>query len=222
MKKKIIDSFREPFKNPNCRLNLLIGGVMTFFPFINFISLGFLATKLEKSIEQDKTPVKWDENIRQLFIKGLKMAAIGGIYLVLPLLFALLGSFFILSLGQGKIFSIFYFRGQVLNIIATLLLLGSLYLLPFSVCLFLEGKSMKKGFDIKETMERILLVIKEYTAIYAIIISQLVISAIIILFLMNWVAGILIGGFIAFYDGLVITNLLCKFFPRKSININIK
>ncbi|HNS31853.1 MAG TPA: DUF4013 domain-containing protein [bacterium] len=220
MKKKIIDAFKEPVKNHECTLNLLIGGVITLFPVINFISLGFLATRLENSIDQLKVPVKW-ENTQKLFIKGAKIFAISAVYLVLPVLFALLGGFLILNLAQGKILSLFYLRGQMLNIIGTLLLLVSLYLLPLGVCLFLESKNIRKAFDIKEIIERIILIPREYTLLFAIMITLLVVSAIIILFLMNWRAATLLGGFIIFYDSLVITNLLCKFFPRKSININL-
>jgi hypothetical protein len=218
MKKKIIDAFREPVKNQECRINLLIGGVMTFFPVINFVSLGFLATRLEKSIDQDKSPVKWDDT-KKLFIKGFKTFLICAAYRVIPFLFALLGGGCILNLARGKIFSLSYFRGQVLNVIGTLLFLVSLYLLPFAVCLFLESKNLSKGFDIKENLDRIMLIPREYTLIFGITLSLLLVSLFIILFLMNWFAGTLIGGFIIFYDSLVITNLLCKFFPRKSISI---
>jgi len=221
MKKKIIDAFSEPIKNNDCRLNLLIGGVIMLFPVINFVSLGFLATKLENSIDQKKVPIKW-EDIRLLFIKGSKIFLICTSYLLLPVLFAFLGGFFITNLARGKIFSLFYFRGQTLNIIATLLLLITLYFLPFAVCLFLESKNIKKAFDIKENIGRIMLIPQEYTILFGIIIALLVVSTVIILFLMNWQAAALLGGFIIFYDNMVITNLLCKFFPRKSININIK
>lgn len=222
MKKKIIDSFTEPFKNREFRINLLIGGIITFFPVINFIALGFLGTKLENSIRQEKYSVKWDENFKNLFTKGFKIFIIAAAYLLLPVLFALLGGFFIFTLAQGKIFSLFYFRGQILNIIGTLLMLISLYFMPFAICLFLESRDIKKSFDIKENLERIMLIPREYTAIFGVILLLLIISSVIMLFLMNWIAGILLGGFIAFYIGVVMTNLLCKFFPRRSININIK
>ncbi|MCK9265894.1 DUF4013 domain-containing protein [bacterium] len=221
MKKKIIDAFKEPFKDQESRLNLLIGGVITFFPIINFVSFGFLGKKLENSIEQKKIPVKWDENIKEFFIKGFKIFIICLSYLLLPVLLAFLGGFFILTLAEGKIFSLFYFRGQILNIIATLLFLTSLYFIPFAVCMFLESGDIKKSFDLQENISRISLIPQEYLVIFGLSISLIVVSAVILFFLMNWTFSILLWGFIIFYDSLVITNLLSKFFPRKSISINI-
>lgn len=126
-----------------------------------------------------------------------------------------------LSLSGGKILSLFYFRGQVLNIIGMLLLLIALYFLPFAVCLYLEENEIKKGFQLGKVLEKIFMVAKEYTVVYTVIIGLLAISSAVMFLFMNWLACFLISGFVFFYDGLVITNILSKFFPRKSILISL-
>lgn len=221
MKKKIIDSLKDPFNSKENVINFMIGGVITFFPVFNFISLGYLGTKLKRSIHQDKTSVKWDENIKGLFITGAFLFAIWISYLIIPFLLMFLGGSLMLSLSGGKIFSLFYFRGQILNILGTITLLIGLYFLPFALCIYLEEDNIKASFNLRNIMDKIFLVVKEYTISYLIIIGILTVSITIIFLLMNWVAGLLLSGFLFFYDGLIITGILSKIFPRKATTISL-
>ncbi|MCM8829979.1 MAG: DUF4013 domain-containing protein [Candidatus Omnitrophica bacterium] len=221
MKKKIIDSFKNPFANRENVMNLLIGGVITFFPVLNLIPIGYLGTKLKKSIQQDKSPVKWDENIKGLFKTGIFLFIIFISYLIIPLLLMFLGGSFMLTLSGGKIFSLFYFRGQILNLLGTITLLISIYFLPFAVCIYLEDSNIKMAFNIQKVLEKIFVVVKEYTISYLIILGLLTASVSIIFLFMNWVMGFLLSGFLFFYDGLVITGIVGKIFPRKAITISL-
>lgn len=221
MKRKIIASFKLPLKGKRNLFDILIGGILMFFPIVNFVSIGFLGEKLRRNLELEKTRVKWDENIEFLFIMGAKIFLISAVYLFIPVIFMCLGGLFITSFSNGKIWSLFFLRGQILNTVGTILLLISLYLLFPAICIFLEENSLKKGFNLREVVERILLIPKDYTVIYMVITGILTISAIIIFLLLNWITGLLISGFLCFYDGLVITNILSKFFPRKSVKIHL-
>jgi len=180
-----------------------------------------LGTKLKKSIKQDKTPVKWDEDIKGLFITGFWLFVICISYLIIPFLLMFLGGNLMLSLSRGKILSLFYFRGQVLNLIGTITLLIAIYFLPFAVCIYLEEGEIKMAFKLQKVMEKIILVAKEYTISYLIIIGLITISVAFIFLFMNWVMGFLLSGFIFFYDGMVITGIISKFFPRKAITISL-
>lgn len=221
MKKKISEAFKEPFQNRKNVINLLTGGVLTLIPVINLIPLGYLGTKLKRHIEQDKTPVKWDDNIKNFFVRGFFLFIIFLGYIIIPILLMCLGGKFMLTLSGGKILSLFYFRGQILNLIATILLLISFYFLPFAYCLYLEENNISIAFNFNKILERIFKIPKDYTVLYVVIISLLCASVVIIFLFMNWLAGFLLSGFIFFYDGLVITNLLSKFFPRKGITISL-
>jgi hypothetical protein len=70
MRKRIIESFKQPILKKNL-LDLFIGGILMFFPVINFISIGYISEKLRIGINLEKKQVKWDENIKDLFIKGV-------------------------------------------------------------------------------------------------------------------------------------------------------
>ncbi|MCM8776727.1 MAG: DUF4013 domain-containing protein [Candidatus Omnitrophica bacterium] len=221
MKKKIIDSLKDPFNNRENVMNLLIGGIITFFPILNLVSLGYLGTKLKKSIQQDKSPVKWDENLERLFTTGLFLFIIWLSYFIIPFLLMFLGGSLMLTLSGGRIFSLFYFRGQILNLVGTITLLISIYFLPFAVCIYLEEGDIKMAFNLQKVLEKIFVVVKEYTISYLIIIGLLTASVSIIFLFMNWVMGFLLSGFLFFYDGLVITGILGKIFPRKAITISL-
>ncbi len=221
MKKKIKEAFKDPVKNQKNIINLLTGGVLTLIPVIGLVPLGYLGTKLKKSIEQDKSPVKWDENIKNLFTRGLNIFIICISYAAIPVLLMLLGGQFMLSLSEGRILSLFYLRGQILNTIGTLSLLIALYFLPFAVCVYLEEDNLQKAFKLNLIAEKIFKVIKEYTIIYAAMIGLLALSIVVMFLFLNWLAGTLISGFVFFYDGCVIANLLSKFFPRKTLTISL-
>ncbi len=221
MKKKIAEAFKEPFHNQKNIINLLTGGVLTLIPLVNLVPLGYLGTRLKKHIEQDKTSVKWDESIKNLFVRGFFLFLILLGYVIIPVLLMCLGGQFMLNLSGGRILSLFYFRGQILNLIATMMLLIALYFLPFAFCLYLEDNNIRMAFRFDRILDRIFKIPREYTILYVVIVALLAASAVAIFLFMNWLAGFLMSGFIFFYDGLVITNLLSKFFPRKAITISL-
>ena len=71
MKKKIKECFKEPVRNRTDLLNLIIGGILTFFPIANLIALGYLTEKLRKNLENEPKTVKW-ENLGYLLKLGWK------------------------------------------------------------------------------------------------------------------------------------------------------
>ncbi|MCM8808906.1 MAG: DUF4013 domain-containing protein, partial [Candidatus Omnitrophica bacterium] len=142
-------------------------------------------------------------------------------YLVIPFIFLFLGVYFISILSHGEIVSLFLFRGLILIILSTILFLISFYFLLFGICVYLEENSLKKGFDLGEILERIFLIPKDYVIVYILIVGLLLISIVILTLLLNWVTGLLLSGFLFFYDFLVIANLLIKFYPRKAVNIQL-
>jgi len=219
VKKKIIEIFKIPLKEKKARFDILIGGVLLMIPVVQFFSIGYLTKKLKKIIELEKNTIKWDENLKELFIFGVKGTALLLIYLFIPFLFMFLGGFFISFLSKGKILSLFFFRGQILIITGTVLLLIIMFFFPAGICLYLEENSIKKAVDFKSILEKIILIPKEYGIVYFIILGIYLFSIVLTFILFNWVIGILSSGFIYFYDGFVSVHLIGKFFPRKSIKI---
>lgn len=192
-----------------------------FFPVINFISIGYISEKLRIGINLEKKQVKWDENIKDLFIKGVYLFFLILGYLLIPFFFLFLGVYFISVLSGGEIVSLFLFRGLILIILSTILFLISFYFFLFGICVYLEENSLKKGFDLREILERIFLIPKDYIIIYILIVGLLMSSLVILTLLLNWVTGLLFSGFLLFYDLLVISNILIKFYPRKRVKIQL-
>jgi len=220
MKEKIKECFKEPVKEKKNIFDIIIGGVLTFFPIINLISLGYLTEKLKENIENEGKHVKW-ENFGYLMKVGWNTFILILGYLCIAVFFALLGAIFIFNLSKGKILSIFFFRGIVLLNIGTIVLLLGLFFLPFSIPLYLETNSLKKGFDIREILSRILLKLNDYLILYLTILGILIVSFAITFLLLNWVMGLLLGGFLYFYAGCVIVNLISKFFPKKYFKVQL-
>jgi hypothetical protein len=220
MRKRIIESFKQPILKKNL-LDLFIGGILMFFPVINFISIGYISEKLRIGINLEKKQVKWDENIKDLFIKGVYLFFLILGYLLIPFFFLFLGVYFISVLSGGEIVSLFLFRGLILIILSTILFLISFYFFLFGICVYLEENSLKKGFDLREILERIFLIPKDYIIIYILIVGLLMSSLVILTLLLNWVTGLLFSGFLLFYDLLVISNILIKFYPRKRVKIQL-
>ncbi|MCX7916774.1 MAG: DUF4013 domain-containing protein [bacterium] len=202
-------------------MDLIIGGIFFFFPIFNFIPLGFISEKLRIGINLEKKKVKWDENFKNLFMKGIYLFGLILGYLIIPFLFLILGVFFMSNLSHGEIMSLFAFRGLILIMLSTILFLISLYFLLFGICIYLEENSLKKGFNLREIIDKIFLIPKDYTIIYIFTVGILMITIVILTLLLNWVTGLIFGPFLFFYDLLVISNFLIKFYPRKKVNISL-
>jgi hypothetical protein len=220
MRKKIIESFKQPFYKKNL-MDFFIGSIFMFFPIVNFISLGYIAEKLKSGLTLEKKNIKWDENFKNLFKSGLNLFILIMGYLLIPSLFFFLGVFLISIPSGGEILSLFLFRGLILIVFSTLIFLIAIYFLLFGICIYLEENSLKRGFDLKEIIEKIFLIPKEYTIIYVLVVGILMTSIVILTLLLNWVTGLLFSGFLLFYDLLVISNLLIKFYPRKSVEVRL-
>lgn len=221
MKKKILEAFKLPLKDRQSRYDVVIGGVMLFFPVIHFFSFGYLMRKLQKIIELDKKPLKWDEDLGNLFLWGVKGFLVIAGYLAIPVLLMFLGGVFTTSLSGGKILSLFFFRGQVINLLMSGFFFLALLFLPIALACMLEENNLKKAFDLAEILRRILLVPRDYLLAYLAILLLYVFSVAFIVLITTWVIGLLCSGFLLFYDGLVTIHLVGKVFPRKSVKIPV-
>jgi len=221
MKQNIIDAFKAPLKDVKMRIDIIVGGVLLYFPVINFVAIGYMMKKLKNILEMKKQPVTWDNNLKELFILGARGTGVIVLYLLIPVLLMILEGVFVSFLSQGKIWSLFFIRGQVIGLVKSVLLLAALFLLPFGVCLMIEKDSLVEAFDIREILQRILLAPREYSVVYLSIVGLFLAAFIVTILCFNWVMFLLLAGFIYFYNGLVGVHLIGRIFPRKSITIQI-
>ena len=222
MKNKIYQSLKQPCQTKNNLFDILVGGILLFFPIINFLSLGYVTKKLQNIIALDKTSVKWDNNSKQLFLLGIQTAFILAVYAAIPFFFMFLGGFFMSNLSQGKIWSLSFLRGQILEIIASILLLIATYLAPMAICITLEDNNLAHAFDLRTILERILLNIRDYSLAYLSIFGIYLLSTILTVLFLNFFIALILAGFLYFYDGLFTVYLLGKVYPRKSVTMPIQ
>jgi len=219
MKRKIIEAFRTTVRSRRNAQDILIGGLLLFFPVVQLISIGFLMKKLEKILRLEKSNVEWDENLKEFLLWGLMGAGVIIIYLAIPFLLMLLSGFFVSTLSGGKILSLFFIRGQVINLVMILFFVLATFIMPFALCSMVEARNLRRAFNIPALLDRIFLVARDYLIIYTVILSLYILSFALIFLLLNIVSGLILAGFLLFYDGYLTVHLLGKVFPRQSITV---
>ncbi len=223
MRNQIKSILNTIWKDEKKDYNILLGGIFFIIPPLQFISLGFLAQKMENLIALDMKNPRWNENLKKFFKKGLMLAIILIGYLIIPFLIMFLSGLFTTILSNGKILSLFFFRGQILAFLSDSLFILALFFLPFAICEAVQeqrlGMYISRGFDISRIVERIFLVIHDYIKTFGVILATYAISVVIIFLALNHVIGFLFSGFILFFDGLFSVHLTSKVYPRKEIKI---
>ncbi|HOJ39861.1 MAG TPA: DUF4013 domain-containing protein [bacterium] len=222
MRKKILEAFRSTAKTGRNAQDILIGGTLLFFPIIQFISIGFLLKKLDLILRLEKTSPRWDENLKELLIWGVMGAGVALVYLAIPFLLMLLSGFFVSTLSGGKILSLFFVRGQVINLVMILFFIFTTFLLPMAIPIMLESKNLRRAFNIPLILDRIFLIPRDYVITYATILSLYIASLAIIFLITQLVIGLILAGFLLFYDGYASIHLIGKVFPRQSVTVPVK
>lgn len=103
MKEKLVfeEVFNQVIRQPNFWLKLLIGGSLSFIPFVNIFAFGYLYRFSAKvRLTGNSGLPEWND-WSGLFADGLKFGVIWIIYWLLPMLLAVMFSVFFASLGFG-------------------------------------------------------------------------------------------------------------------------
>jgi len=221
MRKRLREIWETIRKEEVRRFNILIGGLFLILPFFQLLALGFLAKKLENLIALNMKPPQWDENWKELLVKGFYTLVLVIVYFFVPVILMMLSGFFTTVLSKGKIFSLFFFRGQFISMLMTFFFLVAFFLFPFAFAEAVAGKDFRKGFNIQEILAKIFLVPVEYLKAFGVILVLFTVSLTVIFLFLNWVAACLIAGFILFFDSLVAIHLISKIYPRNEVSIRI-
>lgn len=238
MRTRILDAFRAPVRERNFAFDMLIGGILLIPPFsmlfhqhrfgflllpffaaAHFLASGFIMRKLKNIIELDKSSVRWEDQLAELILLGMKTFIVTAGYLAVPLLLMFTGGFFISNLSQGNISSLFYFQGHVIEVVMTVALLVAAYLLPMALCLTIESNNIAEGFNIPQILDRINLIPREYFKAVLAVIAVYLASLVLTVLILHWIVGSFIAGFVYFYDALFTVHLTGRIFPRKSIRM---
>lgn len=202
----IIESVKFPSTDVGWVKKILIGGILLIIPIINFIIGGYYIKTLRGSIEGKPGLPEWDD-WGDLFIKGLMVAIIGFIYMLIPLivLFVSIGGAVTAAISSGDFSAASISAIVGGSMFSMVLMLIVCLVLPMALSIYAKEDSIGAAFRIGEILSRIKSVPGDY------IISIIVLYA--LLFIVNLFATIpIIGWVIVIFANFYITLVASKMF----------
>ncbi len=201
----IVENIKYPTTDSEWIKKILIGGILLIIPIINFIIGGYYIKTLRGSIEGKPGLPEWDD-WGDLFVKGLMVAIIGFIYLLIPLivLFVSIGGVITAAISSGDFSAASISAIVGGSLFSVVLMLIVCLVLPMALSIYAKEDSIGAAFRIGEILSRIKSVPGDY------IISIIVLYA--LLFIVNLVAAIPIIGWVIiifanFYIALVASKM---------------
>ena len=201
----IVENIKYPTTDSEWIKKILIGGILLIIPIINFIIGGYYIKTLRGSIEGKPGLPEWDD-WGDLFIKGLMVAIIGFIYMLIPLivLFVSIGGALTAAISSGDFSAASISAIVGGSLFSVVLMLIVCLVLPMALSIYAKEDSIGAAFRIGEILSRIKSVPGDY------IISIIVLYA--LLFIVNLVAAIPIIGWVIiifanFYIALVASKM---------------
>jgi hypothetical protein len=201
----IIESVKFPSTDIGWIKKILIGGILLIIPIINLIVGGYYIKTLRGSIEGKPGLPEWDD-WGDLFIKGLMVAIIGFIYMLIPLivLFVSIGGALTAAISSGDFSAASMSAIVGGSMFSVVLMLIVCLVLPMALSIYAKEDSIGAAFRIGEILSRIKSVPGDY------IITIIVLYA--LLFIVNLVATIPIIGWVIiifanFYIALVASKM---------------
>ena len=201
----IIESVKFPSTDVGWIKKILIGGILLIIPIINLIIGGYYIKTLRGSIEGKPGLPEWDD-WGDLFIKGLMVAIIGFIYMLIPLivLFVSIGGALTAAISSGDFSAASISAIVGGSLFSVVLMLIVCLVLPMALSIYAKEDSIGAAFRIGEILSRIKSVPGDY------IITIIVLYA--LLFIVNLVAAIPIIGWVIiifanFYIALVASKM---------------
>lgn len=201
----IIENVKFPSTDVGWIKKILIGGILLIIPIINLIIGGYYIKTLRGSIEGKPGLPEWDD-WGDLFIKGLMVAIIGFIYMLIPLivLFVSIGGALTAAISSGDFSAASISAIVGGSLFSVVLMLIVCLVLPMALSIYAKEDSIGAAFRIGEILSRIKSVPGDY------IITIIVLYA--LLFIVNLVAAIPIIGWVIiifanFYIALVASKM---------------
>ena len=201
----IVENIKYPTTDSEWIKKILIGGILLIIPIINFIIGGYYIKTLRGSIEGKPGLPEWDD-WGDLFVKGLMVAIIGLIYMLIPLivLFVSIGGVITAAISSGDFSAASISAIVGGSLFSVVLMLIVCLVLPMALSIYAKEDSIGAAFRIGEILSRIKSVPGDY------IITIIVLYA--LLFIVNLVAAIPIIGWVIiifanFYIALVASKM---------------
>ena len=204
-----------PMKDKDWLTKILIGGVLSIIPIVNFIAVGYELKVMKNTINKKPAMPKW-ENFGEFFVEGLVAFIISLVYMIVPIIVfvaaATLWGFSLTNMGRfmGSPFALFTAFLPLIGIASVFAIIIG-FILPMAIAMYVSSKNIGDAFKFSEIINRIKSVFGEYAIAYIfILILGIIVSAIAVIPFIGWIIAL----FITFYIGVVASNLFGKLYVK--------
>ena len=212
----IMEEIKFPSKDIEWVQKVLIGGVVLIIPIVNLIAFGYLLKVMKGAMDGKPGMPKWDD-WENLFMKGLMVAIISLIYLIIPILILLVsaGSIVAAALSGNMGLMMGAIAGALGGVlIALLLALVFGFLLPMALSMYVRENNFSAALRFNEVISRIGSVFGDYLTVFVVVIA--------LSFVLGVLSGIPLLGFLImifgnFYTGAVAYNMFGEVCTRSKV-----
>ena len=202
-----------PMKDKDWIMKVIIGGVLSIIPIVNFISSGYQLKVMKNAINKKPGMPEW-KGFMDLFVKGLIIFVIALLFMIVPLIiFGAIAGLSAISVIMGDLTNPY---NIVLAILPALFIGGILFLiigfiLPMAIAMYAKSDNFSDAFKFSEIFNRIKSIFGEYLVSYIVIV---VFGIILGLIMLIPVIGWIIGFFGSFYLGVVALNMFGELYTK--------
>ena len=204
---------RFPMNDKDWIMKIIIGGVLSIIPIVNFIASGFQLKVMKNAINKTPGMPEW-KGFTDFFVKGLIIFVIALIYMIVPLIiFGAIAGFSTLSYAMGDLTNPYAIVMTILPalFIGGILLLIIGFILPMAIAMYAKSDNFSDAFKFSEILNRIKSIFGEYLVSYiVIVIFGIILGLIMLIPIIGWI----IGFFGTFYLGVVALNMFGELYLK--------
>jgi len=208
---------RFPMNDKDWIMKIIIGGVLSIIPIVNFIANGFQLKVMKNSINKTPGMPEWKGFI-DLFVKGIIVFVIALIYMIVPLvIFGAVAGFSAISAAMGGFANPYSIIVTILPalFIGGILMLIIGFILPMAISMYAKSNNFSDAFKFSEILNRIKSIFGEYLVSYiVIVIFGIILGLIMLIPIIGWI----IGFFGTFYLGVVALNMFGELYLKSKPN----
>jgi len=204
---------RFPMEDKDWIMKIIIGGVLSIIPIINFIASGYQLKVMKNAINKTPGMPDW-KGFMDLFVKGLIVFVIALLFMIVPLIiFGAIAGFSAISAVMGDLTNPYSVVMAILPalFIGGILLLIIGFILPMAIAMYAKSDNFSDAFKFSEILNRIKSIFSEYLISYLIIvIFGIILGLIMLIPIIGWI----IGFFGTFYLGIVALNMFGELYLK--------
>jgi len=206
-----------PLHDDDWAIKVLVGGIISIIPIVNFIALGYYLRTMRRTIQGTPSMPAW-ERLGHLFVKGLGAVVIAIIYMIVPIIVAV-GAAVVWGIGAASglflsPWSLFAETSLILGLLLSAVLAVIFgFFLPMALATYADVGAIGSAFHFRSVLNRIRSVSHDYVVTYLVVILlTIIISVVSMIPVIGWILA-LFGGF---YIGVVTANMFGRVYAASS------